>query len=79
MSNITGEAGSSAILRAITAIGESLHMSTTAEGVETEEQLEKVRSEGCTEMQGYLFSPPVSADNLHKFFEKTPEIVQVAG
>ena len=31
---------------------------TTAEGVETQQQLEQVRFLGCTEMQGYLFSPP---------------------
>jgi EAL domain-containing protein (putative c-di-GMP-specific phosphodiesterase class I) len=31
---------------------------TTAEGVETKEQLELLRREGCTQAQGYLFSPP---------------------
>jgi EAL domain-containing protein (putative c-di-GMP-specific phosphodiesterase class I) len=34
-------------------------MSTTAEGVETEEQLEAVREQGCNEVQGFLFSPPL--------------------
>jgi EAL domain-containing protein (putative c-di-GMP-specific phosphodiesterase class I) len=34
---------------------------TTAEGVETEEQLETLKKEGCTEVQGYLFSKPVPA------------------
>jgi EAL domain-containing protein (putative c-di-GMP-specific phosphodiesterase class I) len=33
-------------------------MATTAEGVETDEQLERVRAEGCTEVQGFLFSAP---------------------
>ena len=47
-----------AILRAVAGLGLSLGIPTTAEGVETEEQLQKVRAEGCTEMQGYLFSPP---------------------
>ena len=47
-----------AIVRAVTGLGTSLGMSITAEGVETEAQLERVRSEGCTEAQGYLFSPP---------------------
>ena len=36
-------------------------MKTTAEGVETEEQLKKLKEEGCTEVQGYLFSKPVPA------------------
>jgi EAL domain-containing protein (putative c-di-GMP-specific phosphodiesterase class I) len=47
-----------AIIRAVSGLGVSLGMRTTAEGVETEEQLENLRSEGCTEVQGYLFSPP---------------------
>jgi EAL domain-containing protein (putative c-di-GMP-specific phosphodiesterase class I) len=34
-------------------------MSTTAEGVETEEQLEMVRAQGASEVQGFLFSPPL--------------------
>jgi EAL domain-containing protein (putative c-di-GMP-specific phosphodiesterase class I) len=34
-------------------------MSTTAEGIETEAQLDVVRAEGCTEVQGFLFSPPL--------------------
>ena len=39
-------------------------IATTAEGVETPEQLERVRAEGCTEVQGYLFSPPRPASEL---------------
>jgi EAL domain-containing protein (putative c-di-GMP-specific phosphodiesterase class I) len=35
-----------------------------AQGVETWEQLELVRAEGCTEVQGYYFSPPVPADDI---------------
>ncbi|MDJ0932981.1 EAL domain-containing protein [Breoghania sp.] len=47
-----------AIIRALTGLGRSLAIDTTAEGVETEEQLEHLRSEGCTQVQGYLFSCP---------------------
>ena len=50
--------GSRAILRAVAGLGTSLGIATTAEGVETKEQMERVRAEGCTEMQGYFFSPP---------------------
>jgi EAL domain-containing protein (putative c-di-GMP-specific phosphodiesterase class I) len=47
-----------AIIRAVTRLGSSLGMITTAEGVETEQQLEVLRAEGCVEVQGYLFSRP---------------------
>ncbi len=47
-----------AIIRAIVAMGRSLGMSTTVEGVETLEQLAVVRDEGCDDAQGYLFSRP---------------------
>lgn len=52
---------SEAIVRAVIGLGCSLGMSTTAEGIETIEQLEQLKIDGCTEMQGYLFSKPVSA------------------
>jgi EAL domain-containing protein (putative c-di-GMP-specific phosphodiesterase class I) len=39
-------------------------MTTTAEGVETEAQREILRELGCSQMQGYLFSPAVPADKL---------------
>jgi len=53
-----------AIIRAVAGLGMSLGIATTAEGVETEEQLERVRVEGCTEVQGYLFSAPRPATEL---------------
>ena len=49
---------SHAIVRAITDLARSLKLRVTAEGVETEQQLQQVRLLGCTEMQGYLLSPP---------------------
>ncbi len=52
------------IVRAIIQMGRSLGMSTTAEGVETEGQLEAIRREGCTEVQGYLFSKPKPAHEI---------------
>jgi diguanylate cyclase (GGDEF)-like protein/PAS domain S-box-containing protein len=50
-----------AIVRAIVGIGARLGATVTAEGVETQEQLEQVRQEGCTEVQGFLYSRPVTA------------------
>jgi diguanylate cyclase (GGDEF)-like protein len=52
------------IVRAIAALGLSLGVPTTAEGVETEQQLEQVRDAGCTSVQGYYFSRPVQAADL---------------
>jgi diguanylate cyclase (GGDEF)-like protein len=49
---------SMAIVRAVTGLGKSLGIATTAEGVETDVQLELLRREGCTQAQGYLFSKP---------------------
>jgi diguanylate cyclase (GGDEF)-like protein len=47
-----------AIVRAVIAMGSGLGIATTAEGVETAEQFKRLKLEGCTEVQGYLFSPP---------------------
>ena len=51
--------GSLAIVRAIAGLGISFGMTTTAEGVETEEQMRCLKLEGCIEVQGYLYSKPV--------------------
>jgi EAL domain-containing protein (putative c-di-GMP-specific phosphodiesterase class I) len=48
-----------AIASTVVALGRGLNMTVVAEGVETQEQLEKLRSLGCDEMQGYLFSKPL--------------------
>jgi diguanylate cyclase (GGDEF)-like protein/PAS domain S-box-containing protein len=65
-----------AIVRAVTQMGLSLGMSTTAEGVETASQLDIVRAEGCTEVQGYLFSSPQPAREIARMIaaaEPTPQ------
>ncbi len=56
---------SRAIVRAITDLARSLSMRVIAEEVETAQQLEQVRTLGCTEMQGYLFSPLRPAAEIH--------------
>ena len=57
-------AGTSAIVRAIAQMAAALGIETTAEGVETQAQLDALRSFGCSEAQGFLFSPPVSANAI---------------
>jgi diguanylate cyclase (GGDEF)-like protein len=53
-----------AIVRAVIAMGSGLGIATTAEGVETAEQFKQLKMEGCTEVQGYLFSPPRPAADV---------------
>jgi EAL domain-containing protein (putative c-di-GMP-specific phosphodiesterase class I) len=53
-----------AIVRAVTGLAASLGITTTAEGVETQQQLDCLRAEGCAEVQGYLFSPPRPAAEI---------------
>ena len=56
-----GSQDCNAIVRAVAALGASLGMKTTAEGVETAEQLQRIRAQGCSEVQGYLTGRPVTA------------------
>lgn len=53
-----------AIVRAVTGLASSLGMTTTAEGVENEEQMNELRNHGCTEVQGFLFARPSSAEQF---------------
>ena len=53
-------ADSTAIVRAVAALGASLGMKTTAEGVETDAQLAHIQAQGCTEIQGYLTGRPMT-------------------
>jgi EAL domain-containing protein (putative c-di-GMP-specific phosphodiesterase class I) len=57
VNDVAGTEGSSSIVQAVIDIARARNMTTTAEGVETERQREILLSFGCTEMQGYLFSP----------------------
>lgn len=59
-----GTSDAAAIIRAVVHMCDRLDIAVTAEGVETKQQLELVRQEGCTEVQGYYFSPPVRAEDI---------------
>jgi EAL domain-containing protein (putative c-di-GMP-specific phosphodiesterase class I) len=59
--DITTDRDDAAITSAIIALTRNLGLKTIAEGVETREQLEFLRTHGCNEVQGYLLSRPVEA------------------
>lgn len=64
--NLPDDQDDAAIARAIIAMGHSLKLNILAEGVETREQLQFMRAEGCEEIQGYLFSKPLRVADLEK-------------
>lgn len=59
-----------AIVRAITALGQSLGVCTLAEGVENKEQLARLEADGCASVQGYFFGHPVPADQLDEVISR---------
>jgi EAL domain-containing protein (putative c-di-GMP-specific phosphodiesterase class I) len=68
ISDIAENDDSGAIVQAVTSLAGRMNMATTAEGVETQGQLDKVQMLGCTEMQGYLYSRPVPARDVVRLF-----------
>jgi diguanylate cyclase (GGDEF)-like protein len=68
--DLTAVDGPGPIVRAIRTLADCLSMRTTAEGVETYEQLKWLRDEGCHEAQGYYFSRPVPAANIPELIER---------
>ena len=68
VSGKAAEGDSMAIVRAIASLGASFGMTTVAEGVETAEQMQRIRDQGCTDVQGYLISQPISAIDIEQLF-----------
>ena len=68
--DLSGSDEAVAVVRAIAALGASLGMTTTAEGVETAEQEAMIRADGCTDMQGYLISRPVPGGDIAALIER---------
>jgi diguanylate cyclase (GGDEF)-like protein/PAS domain S-box-containing protein len=66
VNDIAAPDGSSCIVQAVVNIAAARHMTTTAEGVETQQQMELLRALGCSEMQGYLFSPARPAAEIRQ-------------
>ncbi len=68
----TGDRTARAIVAAVIRLASNLGMETTAEGIESCEDLEVVRSEGCTSAQGYYFSPPLPASGINALLLDSP-------
>ncbi|QKQ77569.1 bifunctional diguanylate cyclase/phosphodiesterase [Nostoc sp. TCL240-02] len=68
---------SAAVTNAIIALAKSLRLKITAEGVETQEQLEYLKMRGCDEGQGFYFSRPVPADIIAPMLEKSSQQMEI--
>ncbi len=62
VTDVCNNPGSVAIVRAVTGLGSSLSITTTAEGIETQEQFNRLKQEGFDELQGYLIGRPMTAE-----------------
>jgi EAL domain-containing protein (putative c-di-GMP-specific phosphodiesterase class I) len=69
--NITDKPDHAAIVKAIISMAHSLNLKVVAEGVETVQQLDILREFGCDEIQGFLYSRPVTAEEFIKLFKRS--------
>ncbi|MFO1146078.1 MAG: GGDEF domain-containing phosphodiesterase, partial [Rhodospirillales bacterium] len=67
VSDLARDPGDAAIVSAMIALGQQLGLQVVAEGVEYANQLQFLRSRGCDEAQGYLFSPPLEASRFEEW------------
>jgi predicted signal transduction protein with EAL and GGDEF domain len=70
--DLTMDPDAASITAAIISMAQTLSLRVVAEGVETEAQLTFLREHGCDEMQGFLFSPPVPAEQATELLRETP-------
>jgi diguanylate cyclase len=70
--DIRADQGDASIINAIVAMARGLKLDLIAEGVETRTQLKYLKSQGCTEVQGYIFSRPVPATELKAMLDRNP-------
>ncbi|MEH2481684.1 diguanylate cyclase (GGDEF)-like protein [Nitrobacteraceae bacterium AZCC 2146] len=70
INDLAGPGGSSSIVQAVVTIANARNMVTTAEGVETQQQLDQLRALGCTQMQGWLFSAAKPAREIRALLQR---------
>ncbi|MDE8653855.1 sensor domain-containing protein [Novosphingobium album (ex Liu et al. 2023)] len=76
--DISSDSESVAIVHAVTGLARVIGIPVTAEGVETAEQRNMLRAIGCTELQGFLFSRPLSPDDAARFLSGTTKWTNAA-
>jgi len=69
--NMNNDPNSKTIVSSIIAVGKNLNLDIIAEGVETKEQLDFLKSQNCIQVQGYLFSKPITADEFEKLIMRS--------
>jgi diguanylate cyclase (GGDEF)-like protein len=74
--NLLTREGATAIVHAITELANALGIETTAEGVEETAQLMELRAHGCSSVQGFLFSEPMSVEDVEKLFREDGGVLQ---
>lgn len=79
INNLDGDSSDAAIVSAITVLGSRLGLTVLAEGVERRSQLDLLAEEGCDEIQGFYFSPPVSAERVSEILVEGNGCVEPAG
>jgi diguanylate cyclase (GGDEF)-like protein/PAS domain S-box-containing protein len=81
---LTTDASTFSLVQTIVAMGHNLNLSVTAEGVETEQQLNLLQQQGCDEIQGFLFGRPMPAHEVEDYistnrWQQMPSLVAAAG
>ncbi|MBQ0785134.1 MAG: EAL domain-containing protein [Amphritea sp.] len=77
ITHVTTDPGDASVTQAIIAVAHNLGLSVTAEGVEEKSQLEFLRELQCEEIQGYLFSRPLKADDLAQLLKSNDGYIQI--
>ncbi|MDF2546026.1 MAG: hypothetical protein K0R93_924 [Anaerosolibacter sp.] len=75
--DITKDEDDKAIVLAMISMAHSMRLKVVAEGVETSEQLEFLMENHCDQLQGYLYSPPVPADEFEKLWENSLNLHEI--
>lgn len=79
IAELTENPADQSIVRAILSMAHSMSLAVTAEGVETEEHLNLLRTLGCEKLQGYLFSPPMNADRFIQELSRDAQLHRWSG